>query len=288
MIKHFQRTLEIQKYLKELNQNQHSIGLVPTMGNLHEGHLSLLEKSIKENDLTIITIFVNPKQFGEGEDYKEYPRTLNQDMEKIKSVSNKNVIIFSPISEKEIYPTASLTKISVPSLENKLCGLNRPGHFEGVCGVVYRLFNILRPNTAYFGEKDFQQLLIIKEMARDLFPNLKIKSLPIIRDKKGLAKSSRNSFLNERDYLKALHLPQAINEIKRSLTTGDKPVSDIKKSIKKKVEENKEWDYLELLDANDLSSITSKTTKYLIAGALKVGTVRLIDNQVINIGDRRV
>ena len=288
MTKFFERTLEVQKYLKELIRNKNSIGLVPTMGNLHEGHLSLLKKSCQENDYTVVTIFVNPTQFGEGEDYKEYPRSLNQDVEKIKSVSNKNTIVFSPISEIEIYPKVPLTKISVPSLENKLCGLNRPGHFEGVCGVVYRLLNIIKPNTAYFGQKDFQQLLIIKEMAKDLFPNLKIMSLPIIRDEKGLARSSRNSFLDGNDYSKALSLPQTINDIKDSLIAGKSSISEIRDNIKKRVEESKEWDYLELLDASDLSLISSKTTQYLIAGALKVGTVRLIDNQVINAGERCV
>ena len=125
-------------------------------------------------------------------------------------------------------------------------------------------------------------------MAKDSFPNLKIKSLPIIRDEKGLARSSRNTYLDERDYLKALTLPQTINDIKHSLKSGESSVLDIQNSIKKKVEKNKEWDYLELLDASDLSVITSKTTKYLIAGALKIGAVRLIDNQVINVGEYRV
>jgi len=274
------KTTELRTYI---NQKK-GIGFVPTMGNLHEGHLELIKKSIEQNNLTVVSIFVNPTQFGVNEDLSSYPRTLKEDIKKIEKLEKKEIVIFCPESDKEIYPTKPNVNFSLPKLESKLCGKNRPGHFNGVMQVIYRLFNIVTPTNAYFGKKDYQQLLIIREFSKELFPNIKIHDVQIVREPSGLAMSSRNNYLTKEQKKSALILKNTLDEIASSITVSkDKNLEHVNSLIKNKTTNDSNWQYLELLDANNLSTPKEETTKLLIAGAYKIENVRLIDNQTCNI-----
>ena len=280
MVKSISTKSELKNFLKK-SEIHGPLGFVPTMGNLHDGHLSLINQSVKENNLTVVSIFVNPTQFGENEDFGSYPRTLNEDIEKIKNLSTEgNIVVFCPSNINEVYPLNFKTDFSVKSLEKDLCAKSRPGHFSGVLSVIYHLFHLVSPNTAYFGQKDYQQYLIIKKFSADLFPKIQIKCCPIVRDSNGLALSSRNNYLTSEEQKEALFLKNTIDRIAR----------DISKREFKKTEEYKskhinfEWDYLEVFDASDLSTINKETKNILIAGALNAfGKVRLIDNTLLEI-----
>ncbi len=272
--------------LKNKIKNQSNIGLVPTMGNLHEGHLNLVRESLSQHPITVVTIFVNPTQFGKNEDLSSYPRTLDEDIEKLRQLDLKNseIIVFSPKDEKEIYPSAPLINFSISSLENKLCDLNRPGHFNGVMQVIYRLFKLISPNSAYFGEKDYQQLMIIKTFSHELFPEVEIKAVPIKREASGLAMSSRNNYLNDDEKVDALILKNTLNSLKQNyFSSNESSVNLIKEQIDKTISKDDRWQYLDLLDADNLLAPSAKTTKLIIAGAYKINNVRLIDNTVFNI-----
>lgn len=267
-------------------------GLVPTMGNLHMGHISLLERSLKENDLTIISIFVNPLQFGPNEDFEKYPRTLEDDCQSIGgllqklSMEHKEVIIYAPMTIEEVFPPGFKTRISVSDWTNKLCGKVRPGHFDGVTTVVYRLFSLTQPTNAYFGEKDFQQYLVIKKMVADLLLPINIIPMPIVRDRDGLALSSRNRFLSEQERKNALFLPSSILQLRTVFQTGlYKDQKDIADKIIQKRIGMAEWDYLEVVDADTLESPKDETKKILIAGAMKLGGTRLIDNATVTLSN---
>jgi len=273
--------------LTAILENISSIGLVPTMGNLHKGHLSLIKKSISENKNTIISIFVNPKQFSPNEDFTEYPRTLEQDLSKIKNTSKgKNVYVFSPKSIEEVYPPNFSTTLRVPSFENKLCAISRPNHFEGVCTVIYRLFTLIKPNQAYFGQKDFQQLCIIKAMSKDLFPKIKIIGVPIYRDSNGLALSSRNKYLSINEKKDALHLFKTLKNMAEQMKMcwpNIKKLSQLTTDAKNlPIATNIRWDYLSIIDANTLEQVRDTSTQVIIAGSLYVNKIRLIDNILIN------
>lgn len=278
MIKIFNTRHSFDKYRNSLPSHT-TIGLVPTMGNLHAGHLTLLEKSANENDITIITIFVNPKQFGPTEDFNRYPRTLDQDIEKIISLKlNSKIIIFAPNDIAEIFPNNYQTTISVGPITQLLCGKFRPTHFDGVTTVVYRLLKIVRAQNAYFGQKDFQQWVVIKKMVTDLEIPVVLHIMPIIRNSEGLALSSRNQYLTNDDKVKALHLPQTLIKIERLLSSSQDPRELIEFELK-----NKEWDYLEVLDAMDLSPLSQTTKQVVIVGAYRLGTTRLLDNRLVTI-----
>ncbi|WP_127718065.1 pantoate--beta-alanine ligase [Halobacteriovorax sp. HLS] len=260
-----------------------SVGLIPTMGNLHEGHLSLISASLEENDLTVVTIFVNPKQFGPNEDFDKYPRTLEADAEKIRSL-DPNIIILAPKSNDEIYPQDYSTNISVSGLTNKLCALDRPTHFDGVTTVVYRLFALVKAQKAYFGQKDYQQVLIIKRMVEDLMLDVEIIMLPIHREANGLARSSRNQYLCEKDRENALILSKTIFSIQALLEefTYNEAVIEINTILESTLKDSN-WNYLEILDATNLDEVSITTTEVVIAGAYKLGTTRLIDNTLVKI-----
>ncbi|PIK14947.1 pantoate--beta-alanine ligase [Halobacteriovorax sp. JY17] len=283
MIKLFTKVDEFISFREGL-QNK-SIGLVPTMGNLHEGHLSLISESSKENDLTVVTIFVNPLQFGPNEDFEKYPRTLEQDIQRIETLSiEKDILILAPSSSAEIYPENFSTTISITGLTENLCGASRPGHFDGVTTVVYRLFKISSPTIAYFGQKDFQQQLVIKKMTRDLGLTVQIKTMPIIREESGLAKSSRNQYLSNEEREQALELNTTLTKISDILTNQsylDASIS-LNEVLENKIRDQR-WEYLEILDSDSLQEITPTTDSAVILGALKIGETRLIDNQVIKI-----
>lgn len=263
-------------YRNQLAKNL-SLGLVPTMGNLHVGHLSLIEKALGENDKVLVTIFVNPKQFGPGEDFEKYPRTLDQDLQKIQerfAEQASDVLVFAPSSMNEIYPQGFSTSVQVKGLTDQLCGSSRPGHFEGVTTVVYKLFSMARAHKAYFGQKDYQQFKVIERMVIDLDIPISLETCPIIRDKDGLALSSRNQYLSSDEKEKALGLISALKESQQNF--DEKHL----KSIQKKWSEELKWDYLEARDADDLSPLHAQTQNVVVLAAAYAGSTRLIDNLI--------
>jgi pantoate--beta-alanine ligase len=277
MIKVFQKT---QEFINWRNSLKETIGLVPTMGNLHQGHLSLAQKSLKENKYTVVTIFVNPKQFAPDEDFKNYPRTLEDDIEKLSSLTihkDQQLCILAPQDSSEIYPEGLSTKVTVEHPMTKvLCGAFRNGHFDGVTTVVHRLFQLTKPDVAYFGEKDFQQLVVIKQMVKENNLPINITSLPIVRDDDGLALSSRNQYLSLDDKKMALNLSRSLQHIKQELSSASLEKAMLLKD--QLVNNDSHWQYLEILDSNDLSRPKTTTSEYLIAGAYILGQTRLIDN----------
>ena len=263
-----------------------TIGLVPTMGALHEGHLSLIKKSVETCDKTIVSIFVNPTQFGPSEDLEKYPRTLDSDLELCKQ--NGADIIFAP-SVSEMYGDENmlsndfLTFVIPPFFyTNKLCGKSRIGHFDGVCTVVAKLFNIVQPDYAFFGQKDAQQLVIITKMVKDLNIPVEIIPCPIVRDKNGLALSSRNKYLSEQDKKNALALNKILQNIKLCYNKGIKSIEELKETAWSFLNEAHELEYLEFVDKNSLETKTKADENTLVLIALKIGNVRLIDNCFIN------
>ena len=279
MIKLFTNRLDFDYFRNGLTTQ--SIGLVPTMGNLHKGHLSLLEKAISENDVAIVTIFVNPKQFGPNEDYDKYPRTLDDDISKISSVAllldkKKEIVVYAPYTDEGIYPEDFSTNISVGPMTNKLEGAIRPTHFDGVTTVVLRLFAITKAHQAYFGQKDVQQCLIIKKLVHDLELPIKINIMPIIRNSEGLALSSRNQYLNEIERSKALVLPQTLKKIEKLILTKQNYQNFIEEVLK-----DKNWDYLEILDSKNLELPTERTQEVVIVAAYRVSSTRLLDNILV-------
>ncbi len=258
------------------------LGLVPTMGNLHQGHLNLVKKSLEENDTTVVTIFVNPKQFGPNEDFNQYPRTLEEDLEKLSTLKGQ-IMVFAPKDTQEIYPEGYATEIALPSISKILCGHSRPTHFAGVTTVVYQLFALAAPDQAYFGQKDYQQVKIIERMTIDLRLKIDIKTIPIVRDTDGLAMSSRNQYLSAEQRIKALLLPQTIETLTNSLKEeGLKAtLSCIKDIIKDPM-----WDYLEVLHAETLLPPKESDKFLVLAGAIFMGKTRLLDNRVVELNVR--
>ena len=268
---------EIREVVREWKKQGLTIGFVPTIGYLHEGHESLIKNSVKENDKTIVSIFVNPTQFGPNEDLEKYPRDLESD----KNLCNKNNvdIIFNP-SSNEIYNDDFSTYINMDGLTKELCGKSRPTHFSGVCTVVTKLFNIVKADKAYFGEKDAQQLAIIKRLVRDLNIDTEIIGCPIIREEDGLAKSSRNSYLSKDERIAATVLNKALIEAKRSLSNGDRESNSIKNIIKEVInnENLAQIDYVEVVDSLSLEKVDIIENDVLVAIAVYIGKTRLIDN----------
>ena len=266
------KLLKTRSELQKWRQSQEKLGFVPTMGNLHKGHLSLVEKSLNENPISLVSIFINPTQFNDLSDFDKYPRTLEKDLDLLETLSSE-IVVFSPDSMDEVYPKDFDSHIIPGKLSKKLCGQYRQGHFEGVCDVVYNLFSLTKPTKAYFGEKDYQQFLIIKKMVQDLSLNLNVISCPLIREESGLALSSRNNRLNASDKEKSLELSKEIKTIVGKLDNPYQYLEEIRK--------RKHWEYLEVLDASNLEEVSSETKKILIAGAMFVGDVRLIDNNIV-------
>lgn len=264
-----------------------SIGLVPTMGNLHAGHISLIEESAEENDVTIVTIFVNPKQFGPNEDFNKYPRTLNEDIAKISAAAllinaKKEIVVYAPKDNDEIFNEGFTSTISVGPMTQMLEGFIRPTHFDGVTTVVYKLFSLTKPSTSYFGQKDFQQCLVIKKMVKDLDLPVQIKVMPIIRSKEGLALSSRNQYLSETDLKEALLLPTSLIEIENLILTK-KDYIQYRDSLLKDKTYGSRWDYCEILDSETLSPLTSSTKQAVIVAAFRCHNTRLLDNRLVNL-----
>lgn len=247
------------------------------MGYLHEGHASLIKKAREENDKVIVSIFVNPIQFGPNEDYASYPRDLNKDSALCDSIGAD--LVFNP-EPSEMYPNKTYTHVNVDLLTNNLCGARRPGHFQGVCTVLTKFFNIITPNKAYFGEKDAQQLAVIKKMVKDLNFKVEIVGCPIVREIDGLAKSSRNSYLNKEERTAALVLNKSLKTALNLLKSGERNPSKIKNLIIETIEKEPlaKIDYVEIVDSLNLQSVENIDSNILIAIAVYVGKTRLIDN----------
>ena len=254
-----------------------SIGFVPTMGYLHDGHSSLINRARRENDKVVVSIFVNPTQFGPNEDFEKYPKNLERDREICERSGTD--LIFAP-SAAEMYPLKNLVFVDVSELGEGLCGAKRPGHFRGVCTVVAKLFNIVSPDRAYFGEKDAQQLAIIRRMTEDLNFKIQIIPCPTVRDRDGLALSSRNSYLSEEGRRAARVIPESLNLARQVLVKGEKDANVIKAIIFEKIgtEPLASIDYIEVVDAALLKPIVQIDRPALVAVAVLIGSTRLIDN----------
>lgn len=273
---------EIREIVKDWKRQGFTIGLVPTMGALHNGHLSLIKKAVEKCDKVVVSIFVNPIQFCPGEDLDKYPRTLEAD-KKLCEEAGVN-IIFAP-TPTEMYGQSQmrtndfLTYVVPPFFYvNKLCGKSRVGHFDGVCTVVNKLFNIVQPDFAFFGQKDAQQLIIIKKMVNDLNIPVQIIPCPIVREESGLALSSRNKYLSEEDKQQALILSRILNNIKQCYKKGITDIEALKETAYNFLNEHHELEYLEFLNQENLEEIKQADDNTRVFIACKVGGVRLIDN----------
>ena len=269
---------EMKQIVKKLKKEGKSIGFVPTMGYLHEGHISLMRCSKKDNDITVVSIFVNPIQFGVNEDLDRYPRDLERDLQICKKEGVDYV--FHP-SVEEMYPEGFSTYVIVEGLTEGLCGAYRPGHFKGVTTVVNKLFNIVQPDRAYFGEKDYQQLKVIQRMVKDLNMNVQVIGCPIVREPDGLAMSSRNKYLSPEERKAALSLSKALFKAKELFESGETDINKIRKEMEKIIlshPEVKEVQYIEFVDAETLKPKEKLEKGTVIALAVFVGNTRLIDN----------
>lgn len=274
---------ELKASLKTLKAGHKTVGFVPTMGFLHEGHLSLVRRAKAENDVVVVSIFVNPTQFGPNEDFESYPRDLERDSKLVEAEGCD--LVFAPEPE-EMYPKPYMTYVDVEGdITHKLCGASRPGHFKGVTTVVNKLFNLVRPTRAYFGQKDAQQVAVIEQMVADLDMNLEIVPCPIVREADGLALSSRNTYLTEADRKDALALSQSLNWAKEAIEAGERNGANLLKGIRDRIEAvpSATIDYVQIVDARTLESIDTLKGTILIALAVKVGKPRLIDNMRIEV-----
>ena len=273
---------EVREEVKKWKREGLKIGLVPTMGALHEGNLSLIRRAKKECDKVVVSVFVNPIQFGPSEDFDKYPRTLEADN---KACEGEGVdIVFAP-SPKEMYGEGNrlsndtLTYVCPPFFYvNKLCGKTRTGHFDGVCTVVNKLFNIVQPDMAFFGQKDAQQAVIIRKMVRDLNIPIEIIQCPIVREESGLALSSRNKYLSEEGRKDALVLSRILNNIKACYKKGITEVSALKETAYSFLTEKHDMEYLELMDKDTLEEKITADDNTIVLIACRVDGVRLIDN----------
>ncbi len=279
-MKIFRKIIDQQNYPSNLKRTNVKIGLVPTMGFLHEGHLSLIDTAREQADKIIVSVFVNPIQFGEKEDYKEYPRNEKEDL---KLLEEKNVdAVFMP-EVNEMYLKDFRTHCHVAELSKKYCGKSRPAHFEGVTTVVLKLFNITQPDIAVFGEKDYQQYIIIKKMTEDLNLPIKIIPSPTIREKDGLAMSSRNIYLNTEQRKEATVIYESLIAAKELVKKGKYSVSFLKRKMKEMIDSKKHTkiDYIEFVNPETLRKIKKVEQPARILLAVWVGKARLIDNMEI-------
>ncbi|WP_123052834.1 pantoate--beta-alanine ligase [Clostridium sp. JN-1] len=268
---------EVREYINIWKRGGLSIGLVPTMGYLHEGHKSLIEKASKQNDRVVVSDFINPIQFGPKEDLNVYPRDLNRDQSLCESAGA--ALLFNP-EPSEMYFDNAQTYVNVDKITKVLCGARRPGHFRGVCTVVSKLFNIVTPNRAYFGEKDAQQLAVIRRMVRDLNFDIEIIGCPIIRENDGLAKSSRNTYLSKEERKAALVLNKSLLKAKKAIKCGEKDSENIAKIIEDEIKKEplSKIDYVEVVDCENLNKVSVIDKNTLVAIAVYIGKTRLIDN----------
>ncbi|MEG6586146.1 pantoate--beta-alanine ligase [Dendrosporobacter sp. 1207_IL3150] len=273
---------QLKDVIRQLKLAGNTVGFVPTMGYLHEGHLSLMRQAKQEQDIVVVSIFVNPLQFGPTEDFAVYPRDLARDSAMAESVGVD--IVFAPEIE-EMYPNGHsnlLTVVDVSELTEGLCGASRPGHFRGVTTVVNKLFNIVEPDVAYFGQKDAQQVAVIKQMVNDLNINVKVVAVPIVRESDGLALSSRNVFLSKDERQAALILSKSLKLASTLLAEGERNADIIRSAMTKLISDEPlaKIDYIAINDAVTLADVINIEKPVLIALAVKIGKTRLIDNMV--------
>ena len=271
---------EVREHIKEWKRNGDKIGFVPTMGYLHEGHGSLITAARKNNDKVVVSIFVNPMQFGPTEDLESYPRDLEKDSRFCESLGAD--LIFHP-EPSEMYHDDFSSYVDMFVLTEELCGLSRPVHFRGVCTVVNKLFNIVQPDRAYFGEKDAQQLAIIKHMVQDLNMDIEVIGCPIVREEDGLAKSSRNTYLSEEERKAALILSRTIELAKKLIAEGEKDADVLVSKMKKNIEKEPlaKIDYVKAVNGLTMQQQKEIKAPMLIAMAVYIGKTRLIDNVIL-------
>ncbi|MHC1683784.1 MAG: pantoate--beta-alanine ligase [Clostridiaceae bacterium] len=269
---------EVRAKVKEWRRDGLTVGFVPTMGYLHQGHGSLIKRAVEENDKVVVSIFVNPIQFGPKEDLATYPRDLERDS-KVSENAGASLIFHPEVDE--MYEKDLSTYVNVDgSITESLCGEKRPGHFRGVATVVTKLFNIVKPDRAYFGEKDAQQLAVIKRMVRDLSIDVEVIGCPIIREEDGLAMSSRNKYLSEEERSAALVLSKGLRKCEEALKSGERNVAVLKGIILDEINttELSKIDYIEIVDSEALTKVEEVSKSILIALAVFIGKTRLIDN----------
>lgn len=271
---------EVREQVKEWRMQGLSVGLVPTMGYLHEGHKSLIDCAVAENDRVVVSVFVNPMQFGPKEDLESYPRDLDRDAALCENAGAN--LIFHPEPE-EMYHDDFSSFVDMNTLTGGLCGKTRPIHFRGVCTVVSKLFNIVTPDKAYFGQKDAQQLAVIRHMVSDLNFGIEIVGCPIIREEDGLAKSSRNTYLNAEEREAALILSKSLKKGRKLAETGEKDAGALRKAITDVLlsEPMAKIDYVEIVDWNTLEPVEKIDGPVLAAIAVYIGKTRLIDNFIL-------
>jgi pantoate--beta-alanine ligase len=271
---------EMQRICRKLQTENSELGLVPTMGALHEGHLSLVRRARSKCAVIVASIFVNPLQFAPGEDLARYPRTFEEDC---KSLEVEGVdVLFAP-EATEMYPRDAITTVTVPGVGDRLDGTSRPGHFTGVATVVAKLFHIVAPRRAYFGQKDAAQVAVLRQMVRDLNFDIELVICPIVRDVDGLALSSRNKYLSARERRQALILHQTLLRMEQKIVEGERQSTTlIQYGVETlRSEPELQMDYLAIVDANTLLPVASVTKDSLVAVAVYVGTTRLIDNFLV-------
>ena len=273
---------EMQQQCREIRESGQTIAFIPTMGFFHEGHLELMRVGKKRADKTVISIFVNPTQFGPNEDFEDYPRDTEGDLTKAGQVG-VDLAFLPPV--EEIYPDGFQTKVSVTGITRFLCGASRPGHFDGVTTVVSKLFNITKPNFAVFGQKDFQQLTVIRRMVRDLNMDIEIIGVPTYREPDGLAMSSRNSYLQTEERKSALCLKKSLDLVETMIGQGEKKVEILLAAVNKIIlsHPHTEIDYIHFCDPTTLEDIGEFNGQCLLALAVRVGKTRLIDNRLFGV-----
>lgn len=271
----------MQERAEALRLKGYTVGFVPTMGFLHEGHLELMRVAKRHCDILVVSIFVNPTQFGPDEDFEKYPRDMEGDMEKAEGVGTD--ILFVPGAD-DMYPQGFQSSVKVSDLTRKLCGISRPVHFDGVTTVVTKLFNAVKPDMAVFGQKDFQQLTVISRMVKDLNMDIRIIGVPTVRESDGLAMSSRNKYLSREERESALSLNASLEMAEAMFKKGERSADKIREAVTSFIKGHPftEIDYVSLCDPDTLEEMDLLGEKNLLALAVKVGVTRLIDNRVIS------
>ncbi len=275
---------ELREYVTMTKRNRFSLGFVPTMGALHDGHLSLVHRSVQDNDCTIVSVYVNPLQFGEGEDFESYPRTLDTDVG-ICEEANADVV-FAP-TVREMQRPGRSTVVVVRGVTEEFEGARRPRHFEGVATIVTTLLNMVQPDRAYFGQKDYQQTLVIRRLVSDLAVPVEVVVCPIVRDEDGLALSSRNRSLSPEDREEALRLPQALARAEQLANEGERDANRLRAAMVEmtaSVRDDVLLDYADVVDPDTLIPLETIETRALLIAVLRVGTTRLLDNVVVRTG----
>jgi len=272
---------DMKEMIQKEKKNGKTIGFVPTMGFLHEGHLSLVREAVKKSECSVVSIFVNPAQFGPEEDFSRYPRDEDRDLRLLDKEGVSYAFVPKP---QEMYPRGYRTYVQVQDMENRLCGASRPGHFKGVCTVVLKLFHIVQPDTAIFGQKDAQQAIILKRMIRDLNLDIVLRIMPIVRDKDGLALSSRNAYLGSEQREAAVCLYQSLKQAEQAVKDGERNADLVRSLIQEKIagEPLARMDYAAVVDSENLKPLeTIQPGQTLLALAVFIGETRLIDNMML-------